>query len=331
MFLHDYNRIILLVGIITACLVFVAILLKGIKLLLRFRQKRMKRRSMLEMIESARTEGNPFYIQMYGQDEIMGDMQWNCESVSPQGITLSLNSHDSNLFETDQSVTAYFKVFYKGQDRYYSFQCKVLALARGSGGTTLLLSLPQELGTSQKRRFLRIRPIQGSVLNLTVWHHVLALSQDSLDASSGKPHPRSKDLLLDENSEPGSGPEWVAMPYQRVTMEDISEGGICLRVQGKRNALVPQERLIIHAELGGPFNAGAADLYFFCEVLRFSMVTPRAGEIGPVFRLGIKFLRWAQRRSDGYAWKPVSERANVAPLVAWIRRQHHYQHRLVDD
>jgi hypothetical protein len=204
-----------------------------------------------------------------------------------------------------EPVEVSFKLDYKNTSTYYRFLSRIAAMHSGSRDLAVELDLPDFIYPTQKRHYVRIKPMQDHVLGMGLW---------SLDPAQPLPHDSTTLGRAILSYRPGKVIQCVLL--------NISAGGMRIAVPKALSQQFPIKLtlqshilclLLLRAQDGGdpmPF-------WLVCTVPSLFEDQEHSQIV-----IGLKFRVWAlsETGSSEILWFPVGKSGEVAPLASWVLR-----------
>lgn len=281
------------------------LLLACIIFLLRW-QKRKKavnseRRFILNALEEARQQKALMEVKLRHGSERAG-LSACLEAIEHDSLVLFSNGFVPDDWNR-KLVEVFFRVNQPGGVIFYVFNSSVTKLAPGPKTSVVSIAFPDHLRVEKKRHFIRVTPAAADVLMLAVW-----------PVSPGRRLPRARADM----GRPGMW--WKSgEPEQPVQLENISGGGLALRLQTGPDSSVPfaleKGRQLICLLVYRPEPSATRSLIFWC-----SCEITNIRKTGHAVSVGMEFTNWAlqEQEENEIHWTHSSPWQGAKPILKWV-------------
>lgn len=270
------------------------------------------------LLNLAADQRSTMLVEFEGPETFGAQLSGPLLAVTAHGLLIDVALRgDSPSRWIGESVQVSFKIEGKGASSYYRFVCRVRDMPSRFGAHALLLDNPEEIRSSQRRRFVRIALTGENTFGMGVW------------------------LLRPETPRPAvpSALGHALYSYRRDKTEqlallNISAGGLRMQIRApeadEAGAMRPGARLICLVMLRSDETEGKT-LPFWLDCVITHKLDPEEdaqeaedeAEGNRRLTFGLSFTAWAvQNRGKGAVdWFTVEEGGAVGPLAAWVLRR----------
>ena len=258
-----------------------------------------------ELLEQAIDQRSVMVVTFTHHEMAGGRFSGSCAVFDEHTMLIDASlRHDVSAW-TGEAVQVNFKLDNKGASSYYQFVSRLRGLPRHSGGFGMLLDVPAEIVSNQKRSFVRIVPRKEVVFGVGVWQ---------LKPEQPCPDPGSL----------GAAQASYRQDHQeQLALLNLSAAGLCLKLwhpQEDLPSINPKlgDRLMCLLMLGAREAAQTLSFWLDCTVVNRG---DRKNE--PCSILGLHFNAWAlpNKSKGAVSWFPVYEGGAIGSLASWVLRQ----------
>ena len=263
-----------------------------------------------ELLEQAMDQRSVMTVAFTHPEMAVGSFAGACAEFDEHTMLVDVAlRHDYSAW-TGEAVQVQFKLDNKGSSSYYQFASRLRGLHRGSGGFGILLDVPVEIVSSQKRSFVRIAPRQEAVFGVGVWQLQPGQACPDIPTSLGV---AQASYRQDRQAQ--------------LALLNLSAAGLCLKLrhpQEGQPSLDPRigDRLLCLLMLGSWEAEQTLSFWLDCTV-----VNRGDRESEPYSVVGLHFEAWAVPSKDrgAVSWFPVHQGGAIGTLASWVLRQQFMQ------
>ncbi|MDR2695970.1 MAG: hypothetical protein LBC79_06285 [Deltaproteobacteria bacterium] len=263
-----------------------------------------------ELLEQAMDQRSIMVVAFTHHEMADGRFSGPCTDFDEHTMLVDVALRRDYSAWTGEAVRVHFRLDNKGARSYYQFASRLRGLSRGSNGRGMLLDIPAEIVSSQKRSFVRIAPRKDAVFGVGVWQ-----------LSPGQPCPGIPTSL-------GAAQASYRQDHQaQLALLNLSAAGLCLKLrhpQEDRPSINPQlgDRLLCLLMLGSWEAEQTLSFWLDCTV-----VNRGDRENEPYSVVGLHFNAWAvpSKARGAVSWFPVHQGGAIGSLASWVLRQQFVQ------
>ncbi|MCH5276566.1 MAG: hypothetical protein J1E80_01900 [Desulfovibrionaceae bacterium] len=251
--------------------------------------------AVVQTLQLAREARVDLYMDFFQQGQLTLQLKGPCVEAGAEGIRIYLRGDTEKVPDEGMDVHVYFFLRVDRQREPFDFLARVLSVERELGQCFLLLSLPETLGHSQRRKNVRVSVSEKDIGDFHVWY----CNAEAPAEGSGK-------TLL----------PWKPVSFEEAHLLDMSAGGLKLQLKASSvfyDSLSPRSLVLAR----GTFDleeAGPQQLNMIGSVVRVITMD----ENKKLASLGVAFKRWAHPEDGHLVWRQLSPEHGVNPLGTWV-------------
>ena len=306
------TQLLIVVGILIAALCVTLVNVKG--RLHSMRQATKRAGIIRRLLETAQGQNEIFDLNAEGKHGTSRGMAGTLTRILSSQLELEVLSYISRELE-GASVEVYFRATMPEGASFFKFMSTVQHVKGNYEKTRLLISMPRDIDTGQKRHFIRVKPPKEQVRVIGLWELSPTKPMPRNTSEIGKPllHYKAgmeaEPLQVADISATGMG---LSFPAESVNEKpiDLDKGSqlLCLLIY----QVSKEERMVT--------------FWCTCDVLNVRMLKDPT----PTMILGTEFSNWAilEPGKSDINWFHSTPKSGVSPITQWVMQMDIQQRKL---